>query len=117
MLKVGVTGGIGSGKSVVCKIFSALGIPVFDADHCAREIVDTDEKVKNDIIRAFGKDYYHASGQLNRKKMAAIVLADKAALKKLNAIVHPAVIAKSDEWSKHFKDVPYIIREAAILFE
>lgn len=117
MLKVGITGGIGSGKSVVCKIFAALGIHVFDADSEAREIVDTSEKVRTQIKKEFGDDMYDASGKLERKKMAALVFKDKEALLRLNSIVHPAVVKKSEQWAKQFKDVPYIVREAAILFE
>ncbi len=117
ILKIGVTGGIGSGKSVVCKIFSSLGIPVYDADTEARKLVDTNEKIKTKIKKEFGSDLYDSSGHLDRKRMAAKVFNNKAALERLNSIVHPAVIKDSEEWIKQYKDAPYTVREAAILFE
>lgn len=117
MLKVGITGGIGSGKSVVCKIFSSMGIPVYDADKEARELADKDEAIKAKIKKGFGANFYDASGKLDRKKMALEVFNNKAALEKLNSIVHPAVIKHSEEWIKRQKDISYVIREAAILFE
>src|ERR1017187_6504911 len=100
MLKVGITGGIGSGKSVVCKIFSTLGIPVYNADAEARDLVDRDEKIKSKIKKEFGNNLYDASGKLDRKKMSAIVFNNKTALEKLNNIVHPAVMKHSEEWIK-----------------
>ena len=117
MLKVGITGGIGSGKSVVCKIFSSLGIPIYDADNAAKELVETNAKIKADIKKEFGSDLYNALGKLDRKKMAAKVFNNKTALEKLNSIIHPAVIKHSEVWAKKHNDALYIIREAAILFE
>jgi len=116
MLKVGITGGIGSGKTLVCKIFSSLGIPVFDADHEARELVNTDERIKTKIKKEFGSNLYNASGKLDRKKMAAVVFNNKKALEKLNSIIHPVVISNAEDWAKQ-QEAPYSIREAAILFE
>ena len=117
MLKVGVTGGIGSGKSIVCRVFAALGVPVYNADAVARDLVDSDEKLKARIKKDFGHDMYDASGMLDRKKMAMTVFNNKAALTKLNGIVHPAVVKHSEAWIKQQAHAPYIIREAAILFE
>ena len=117
MLKVGITGGIGSGKSVVCAIFSSLGIPVYNADNVARDLVDTDEKIKSKIKKEFGNDLYDASGKLDRKRMSALVFNNEPALAKLNGIVHPAVMRHSEEWIKQHKESLYIVRETAILFE
>src|SRR5437868_1683634 len=117
MLKVGITGGIGSGKSIVCQVFSSLGIPIYDADKEAAGLVESDQKIIAKIKKEFGNDFYNAGGDLDRKKMADLVFNNKAALEKLNSIVHPVVIKQSEDWAKQFKDVPYVIREAAILFE
>ena len=115
-LKVGITGGIGSGKSTVCKVFKALGVPVYHADEVARNITDQNPSVVAQIKETFGADMY-ATGKLDRPKMAALVFNNPDALAKLNAIVHPAVRAGLPVWLAENKNAPYIIYEAAILFE
>ena len=117
MLQIGITGGIGSGKTTVCKIFESLGVPVFNADLEARAILDHDSHVKEAIRREFGKELYNNKGKLNRKAMAAIVFNNKVLLEKLNNLVHPAVGKKYESWVEKHRDQPYVIKEAAILFE
>jgi dephospho-CoA kinase len=116
MILVGVTGGIGSGKTIVCHIFEQLGIPVYNADERAKTITATDPIVKEKIKIRFGTSIYSAKG-LNREKLAAIVFNDPIALAGLNHIVHPAVQKDYEEWLKLQKDSPYTIKEAAIIFE
>ncbi len=116
MKKIGITGGIGSGKTTVCNIFRILGIPVFDSDLEARNIINSDLKVKNELMACFGRDIYSENG-LHREKMAAIIFNNKAALKKMNSIVHPAVRSYFSEWCIKNNNKPYVLQEAAILFE
>lgn len=117
MLKIGVTGGIGSGKSTVCNIFRNLGVPIFTSDEVGREILNTSEEVKKEVRQSFGKDMYDADGNLDRVRMARLVFSDPVALNKLNSIVHPRVQAKFEQWQKYHESKSYIIKEAAILFE
>ncbi len=115
MIKVGITGNIGSGKSTVCRIFKTLGIPVFFADIEARMLYfDTDviKKVKD----AFGAVVFK-QGEVDTKALAKIVFSDKEALKKINGIIHPAVMKRYEEWLLQHKDAPYTLHEAAVLFE
>lgn len=115
MLKIGLTGGIGSGKSVVAKVFETLGIPVYYADAAAKNLMNTNDTLKKSIIKNFGEDCYK-NGQLDRKHLAAIVFKNKEKLKLLNLLTHPATIADANEWMKK-QNSPYIIKEAALLFE
>lgn len=115
MLQVGITGGIGSGKSTVAKVFAALGVPVFDADAAAKQIMETDSHVKQQIVHVFGEKAY-TNNALNRKHLAAIVFADNYYLEKLNSIVHPAAIQAADNWAKT-QNAPYVLKEAALIFE
>lgn len=115
MLKVGLTGGIGSGKSTVAKIFQTLGIPVFDADAVAKSIMHTNTSVKAAVIKAFGEAAYR-DGELNRKFIADIVFKDPFQLEILNSIVHPATMQAAEEWFQQ-QEAPYVIKEAALLFE
>jgi dephospho-CoA kinase len=117
MLKVGLTGGIGSGKSTVSKVFSILGIPVYPADTAAKRLYDTDDTLRNGLKSLFGEDLY-ASGTLDRKKLASIIFANKDDLKKINELVHPAVCRDFLEYVSRLPDTtPYVIHEAAILYE
>jgi dephospho-CoA kinase len=116
MLKIGLTGGIGSGKSVVCKIFSALGIPVFSSDEVSRSLIKRDPEIIKTVTRVFGRDIYR-NGILDRKKLSECVFTDKDSLEKLNSIMHPAVAKAFNEWLKSFDNQSYIIKEAAIIFE
>lgn len=117
MLKIGITGGIGSGKTTVCKIYEVLGIPVFYADHAAKAIMNTDVLLKNDIISGFGEQSYSKKSELNSKYLSSIVFNNETELDKLNALVHPAVFRAFDIWVSEQIGVPYVIKEAALLFE
>jgi len=116
MLKIGITGGIGAGKSVVCKILSEWGIPIFYADSRAKIIIDTDKSVKQKIQNIFGKYVFNLSGTLNNENLAKIVFNDKTSLEKLNKIVHPLVKEDFQKWAEG-QNSPYVVEEAAILFE
>lgn len=120
MFKVGVTGNIGSGKTTVCKIFETLGIPVFYADDAAKKVMVNDAILIAGIKTAFGAASYQNDSTLNRKHISAIVFNSQEQLAKLNALVHPAVFRAFDIWVQQFQsreDVPYVLKEAAILFE
>jgi len=117
MLKVGITGNIGSGKTTVSKVFEILGVPVFYADDAAKNVMVTDKILIDGIIAAFGDMSYYEDGTLNRKHVASIVFKDESKLAKLNQLVHPAVFRAFDEWAANIKDAPYIMKEAALLFE
>lgn len=112
---VGVTGGIGSGKSTVCKVFETLGIPVFNADDEAKSIYDTEPLALQQVKETFG-DSVFTSGSLDKVKLAKIVFSDKEKLEQLNAIIHPLVRKRFATWQDQ-QSSPYVIREAAILIE
>ena len=114
-LKVGITGGIGSGKSVVCQVFSTLGIPVFNADDAARHLMENDATLVQNIMNLLGSDVY-ASGKLDRAKVSSIIFQEPEKLQQLNALVHPATISYADQWFEKQRS-PYVIKEAAIFFE
>jgi dephospho-CoA kinase len=117
MLKVGLTGGIGSGKSLVCRIFSTLDIPVYQADIAAKRLYDTDNELQNSLKKLFGERLY-ASGRLDRQMLAEIIFYDSENLRKVNALVHPAVERDFREYvASQPKTAPYLIHEAAILYE
>ena len=116
MLKIGITGGIGAGKSTVASIFKVLGVPVFDADATAKNILNTDPVLREQIIATFGSETYK-QGLLDKKYLATLVFNNPDQLAKLNALVHPATIAAAEQWASHFTSRPYIIKEAALLFE
>jgi len=116
MLKIGITGGIGAGKSTVASIFKVLGVPVFDADATAKNILNTDPVLREQIIATFGSETYK-QGLLDKKYLATLVFNNPDQLAKLNALVHPATIAATEQWASHFTSRPYIIKEAALLFE
>ena len=117
MLKIGLTGGIGSGKSIIAKVFEQLGIPVFNSDAEAKKLINSDPKISTVIKENFGKNSYGIDGQLDRKRLAEIVFNDEEALHKLNSIVHPAVQLEFLSWLNKHKQAPYILKEAAIIFE
>jgi len=117
MLKIGITGNIGSGKSTVARVFELLGIKVFYADAEAKKVMTTDKLLIDGIKKNFGNDAYLPDGLLNRKYIADIVFKSENELKALNALVHPAVFRAFDEWAKGYADEPYVIKEAAVLFE
>jgi dephospho-CoA kinase len=113
--KVGLTGGIGSGKSIVARIFEVLGVPVYYADEEARKLYTSDPSLKEQIIAHFGTASY-VEGQLDRKYIADIVFNDKAKLELLNSLVHPATIRNAENWLKA-QTTPYAIKEAALIYE
>ena len=115
MLKVGITGGIGSGKTMVCQVFETLGIPVFYADAAAKELMNGNATLVAGIQSLLGADVY-THGQLDRKKVSALVFAQPEKLQQLNALVHPAVFAYAAQWMEQ-QTMPYAIKEAAIFFE
>jgi len=116
MIKVGITGGIGSGKSTVCKVFRVLGIPVFEADSVAKKLLNNDLQIREQLIQLFGASVYLPDGTIDRKYLAGIVFSNSPLLGQLNSIVHPAVRKAFNEWYLT-QNAPYIIHEAAILFE
>jgi len=116
MIKVGITGGIGSGKSTVCKVFSVLGVPVFYADSTAKQLMNSDPLLRDQLIHLFGAAVYLPDHTIDRKYLAGIVFSNTSLLEKLNHIVHPAVRKAFDDWCLN-QNSPYIIHEAAILFE
>lgn len=115
MLRIGITGGIGSGKSTVAHVFEVLGIPVYYADIEAKKMMNSDEELKQQIIREFGNAAYE-NGILNRRHLASIVFANKEKLAVLNALVHPATIRHGMQWMEKQR-TPYAIKEAALIFE
>jgi dephospho-CoA kinase len=117
MLKVGITGGIGSGKTTVCKILESLGIPVYYADERAKLLMSSDRSIKTKIKKLLGKEAYFRNGRLNRKYISSKVFVDKSLLEELNSIVHPAVADDSNAWFLSQINYPYAIKEAALLVE
>ncbi len=115
MLKVGVTGGIGSGKSVVCQVFGTLGIPVFNADDAARYLMENDTTLMQRIQLLLGDDVYR-DGKLDKARVSAIIYEQPGKLEQLNEIVHPATISYANAWMEQ-QATPYVIKEAAIFFE
>ncbi len=117
MLKVGLTGGIGSGKSFVARVFMALGIPVYDSDEQAKVLMTENQDLLYRVKELFG-DKAYTDKQLNRKYISERVFVDKQLLSELNAIVHPAVNDDFKSWARKKKnEAPYLIKEAAILIE
>ncbi|MBA2248872.1 MAG: dephospho-CoA kinase [Chitinophagaceae bacterium] len=115
MLKIGLTGGLGSGKSTVARIFEVLGVPVYYADEASKRLMIEDDEVKSKILFAFGKEVY-PEGKLDRKYLAAIVFKDSQKLELLNSIVHPATLLDAQNWMDK-QITPYAIKEAALIFE
>jgi dephospho-CoA kinase len=115
-LHIGITGGIGSGKTLVTQIFSILGVSVYNADERARWISDQHPEVRKEIIAAFGEDAYK-DGVFNRRYIAGIVFQDAAKTALLNAIVHPRVGADFESWAHKHADRLYVLKEAALMYE
>ena len=115
MMKVGITGGIGSGKSTVCRLFAQRGVAVYDSDAAAKRLMTEEPALRAGIAARFGVEAY-AGGALNRPYLAAKVFSDPAALADLNALVHPAVMADFAAWAER-QEGSYVILESAILFE
>jgi len=116
LLRVGVTGGIGSGKTLVCKILEALGYPVFYSDIVAKTITDTDPEVVKQVKAIFGNNIY-ANGKLNRQKVAELVFVNDTLLRTLNSIIHPAVARSFEQWCLQNTSSGIVFKESALLFE
>ena len=116
-LQIGVTGGIGSGKSLVCKIFHCLGTPVYDADSHAKELMTTDGILVSEIKKEFGELSFNIDGSLNRGYLSSTVFNNTERLKTLNELVHPRVGVNYQQWLDQQSDKPYVVKEAALLFE
>jgi dephospho-CoA kinase len=116
MLKIALTGNIGSGKSTVARIFNILGIPVFNADMVAKELY-TDDDVIKELVELFGSNILTSKETIDTKKLAAIIFSDKKALKSINQLIHPKVLKKFNNWLDTHSNNEYIIHESAILFE
>lgn len=116
---IGLTGGIGSGKTTVASIFSTLGIPVYNSDLRAKLLMNSKAELQKQIIQLFGHQVYDDHMQLNTSLIASTVFKDRSQLLKLNSVVHPAVQADLKEWASQINQfhVPYLIQESAILFE
>ena len=114
MIKIGITGGIGSGKSTVCRAFAQLGVPVYDSDSRARRLMNEDTALRTAVSGLFGDGAYDADG-LNRKYVAGRIFSDGTLRERLNAVIHPAVAEDFARWAE-CQQGPYVIEEAAILF-
>lgn len=114
-MKLGITGGIGSGKTSVCRVFNTLGIPVFSADPEAKQIMEEDDGIRRRLNSIAGKDLY-ISGSLDRAELAALIFNNQILLEKVNTLVHPIVLDHFKKWDRE-QTSPYVIMEAAILFE
>lgn len=115
-LEIGITGNIGSGKTIISRLFQLLGIPVYNADDESKKLLEKDPDVISRVKKVFGDEIYLENGEPNRKLMASIVFNDKLKLKELENILHPAVRAHYRKWALH-QSSPYILKEAALLFE
>jgi len=116
VLTIGITGGIGSGKSTVCKIFKLLGIPVFEADVVAKLLINSNADIRDGLVGLLGKNIYEKNGKVDRKILAGLIFNDDILLEKVNNLVHPAVRNEFTQWLQK-QNSDYIIHEAAILFE
>lgn len=116
MKVVGITGGIGSGKSTVCKLFELLGVPVFYSDDEAKKLYE-DASVRAKVLRLFGKKVMQKGGKIDKARLAEIVFSDKTLLAQLNGIIHPEVAKRFKAWKKTQKGARMLIKEAAIMIE
>jgi len=117
MKKIGITGGIGAGKSLICEIFNLLGVPNYPADFRAKWLQSNDPELKAKIAFHFGKEAYLDNGELNREYLSKEVFGDDEKLELLNRLVHPAVAEDFKKWCLEHSDKPYVLKEAALLFE
>lgn len=116
MLKIGITGGIGSGKTTICRVFESLSVPVFNADEVAKTVMVDNRDLVEKIKIQFGNEAYFGTGELNRQFLSGIVFNDSQRLQVLNKLVHPVVIQAFNDWAIE-QNSPYCLHEAAILFE
>jgi len=117
MLKIGITGGIGVGKSIVCRMFAILGIPVYDADTRAKWVMHNDQELKQELTQAFGPETYTEAGELNRAYLSKTAFNDPQKLALLNSLVHPHVGNDFTKWVEANHAAPYVLKEAALMFE
>ena len=115
-LQIGITGGIGSGKSTVCRIFSTLGVPVYDADSRAKSLMTTDGILMSQIKKEFGSLSFRSDGNIDREYLAQAVFQDKEKLAELNKLIHPRVAQDYERWVSN-QENDYVLKEAALLFE
>lgn len=116
-LQIGITGGIGSGKSLICRIFQSLGVPVYDADSHAKNLMTTDGILVDQIKKEFGTLSYDEKGDLNRAYLSQTVFSDEEKLHRLNSLVHPRVAVDYNRWLAEHQGSAYVVKEAALLFE
>lgn len=116
-IQIGITGGIGSGKSLVCRIFQALEVPVYDADSRAKSVMTTDGILITQIQKEFGVLSYRENGEVNREYLAEAVFNNPERLHVLNKLVHPRVKIDYEHWLMQHQSQPYVVKEAALLFE
>ena len=117
MKVVGITGGIGSGKSIVCKIFSQLGVPVYEADAEAKDLYTSNPELNEKIRKEISEDVFDKKGRIDKQKFSKLIFNDDSLLQKVNKLVHPFVLKHFEEWCLKHSDDPYVLKEAAILFE
>ena len=117
MLKIGITGGIGVGKTIVSRMFQVLGVPIYDADTRAKWVMHHDQELRKELEEAFGPETYNAAGELNRAYLAGVVFNNPVRLELLNSLVHPHVGKDFEVWVAAHADKPYILKEAALMFE
>jgi dephospho-CoA kinase len=115
--QIGITGGIGSGKSTICKIFTCLGVPVYDADSRAKSIMTTDGILIEQIKKEFGDLVYLPDGSLDREYLSRVIFENQEKRSLLNQMVHPRVAADTDRWLDQNREATYVVREAALLIE
>ena len=115
-LLIGITGGIGSGKSTVARIFGILGIPLYSADDRAKWLMVNDQKLRSELISSFGEQAYQNDGNLDRSYLAKTVFSDPEKVKTINSLVHPAVGRDFEKWASE-QNTPYVLKEAALIFE
>ena len=114
-LQIGITGGIGSGKSLVCRVFGALGVPVYSADERAKWLLNHDPKLRKTVEALLGSEAYTAEGSYNRQWVAGQVFQNPVLLRELNAVVHPRVGEDTLQWMETYQNTPYVVKEAAIM--
>jgi dephospho-CoA kinase len=117
MKLIGITGGIGTGKTIVCRLFELMGVPVYDSDYRAKWVMANNQTLRQELIGAFGKQIFTAAGELDRTNLAQLVFNDTEKLKLLNSLVHPHVRADFADWAAAYANRPYVLKEAALMYE
>ncbi|MCX2740463.1 dephospho-CoA kinase [Pontibacter anaerobius] len=117
MLKIGITGGIGVGKSIVSRLFAVLGAPVYDADSRAKWVMHHNKALRQELLQAFGPETFTEAGELDRGYLAGVVFNNPQRLEQLNSLVHPHVGKDFEVWAASHAGKPYVLKEAALMFE